>query len=259
MQGKATGYEESFILAKECMIELLCRAQHTYWTDGLLRKLLGIIGMAVYFDGAAIVPYRGGKPLFQCAALVDCGSTFEARYPDYRLGLGMGLWRESVLFRISDLVPAGENTQQYLAVFRPKHWDHAMRYMLIQGRTCLGIADFFRERGEENFSMDDVRHLRSALPQFLEAVSLVLENCERTTEQTRSLAMQNCFGLTDVETKILQWILEGLDLQEIYRSAGGTRTLDACRKIRQAVFAKTGTKNSRALRTLSGDPNRWPW
>ena len=136
-------------------------------------------------------------------------------YEDYSRGIMYS--GKSMVYRETDIILDEErvNTTYYKEVYEKNYWHFSLQMVLASDRKFMGVVTFYRNRGKEDFSYDDIfvvdmlkDHLAYRLFQSKKERELGINKIS-VTEAVK------LYGLTNREEMVLRELMAGHNSQEI--------------------------------------------
>jgi len=136
-------------------------------------------------------------------------------FKDLDYSEGLMFTGKNIAYRESDLVPEEVriNTEYYKAVYDVQGWHYSLHLNLCYREEFLGVMSFFRKKGKENFTYDDI----FVLDMIKDHLALRLFR-ERKYEKNHKMNPEECsekYGLSSRETVTLEYLLGDLTAEEI--------------------------------------------
>lgn len=136
-------------------------------------------------------------------------------FKDLDYSEGLMFTGKNIAYRESDLVPeeVRVNTEYYKAVYDVQGWHFSLHLNLCYREEFLGVMSFFRKKGKENFTYDDI----FVLDMIKDHLALRLLR-EKKSEKHHKMSLEECgrrYGLSSREIMVLECLLSDLTAEEI--------------------------------------------
>lgn len=142
---------------------------------------------------------------------------------------------KNIAYRESDIIEDAVRVQSdyYKAVYEVQGWHYSLHLNICINEEFLGVMSFFRKKGKEDFTYDDI----FVLDMIKDHLALRLSK-----ERGKKLTVDECvkkYKLSKREAEVLRLLLSNCSMEEITKQL--TISINTLHKHAGHIYAKTGT------------------
>ncbi|MFI3226894.1 MAG: helix-turn-helix transcriptional regulator [Clostridia bacterium] len=186
------------------------------------RELLEQLKMVLDFDSADFHLSKGnGSTSLVSRVDYNCDSDFSQKYEKQDYSQGILSSGKSMVYRESDILSDEKRveTEYYKNVYLANNWHYSLQLILAYNEEFLGVITFYKMLGKEDFKYADVFLLEILKEHLAFRINREKTDANNVGNKISIESAVDKFGLTKREKGILEFMMQGLDNEQICKSA----------------------------------------
>lgn len=216
---------------------------HTTDNEMLMRKeFLEQMKMLIDFDSAAFFLADREQKLVS-PVLYNCGEAYAELYGLTEYNKGILCYGKSMVYRETDIISdeKKKNTIHYNKIYRPNNWFYSLQMLIIVDNKFLGIIDFYKNIGKDDFRHEDIFILDVLKEHISYRIARDFDHDVKREEKLTIKETVEKYQLTKREETILGFLMDGADNMQICDEL--VISLNTLKKHIMNIYRKLGIRN----------------
>lgn len=218
---------------------------HTMDNEMLMRKeFLEQMKMLISFDSAAFfLADREQEQKLTRPVVYNCREGFVENYGLTEFNRGILCYGKSMVYRETDIISdeKKKNAVYYNKIYRPNNWFYSLQMMIAKDDRFLGIVDFYRNVGRDDFRHEDIFILDVIKDHMSYRIARDFDHDEKKEEKLTIRETVEKYQLTKREETILGFLMDGADNMQICDEL--VISLNTLKKHIMNIYRKLGIRN----------------